>query len=264
MSIAQTVAPQLPYLRRYARALTGSQTSGDAYVAAVLSALVEDPSLFPARVDPRIALYQVFSRIWSSIRVNTDEAHPSGFGSDETLESLAPRSRQVFLLTAVEGFTPDEAAQILDASRTEVDEAIDTVGREIGQAVATDVLVIEDEPIIAMDLEALVEGLGHNVVGNARTHREAVAMAADTRPGLVLADIQLADGSSGLEAVNEILDRFDVPVIFITAYPERLLTGERPEPIFLITKPFQAQTVKAVISQALFFRTRARRAEASA
>jgi CheY-like chemotaxis protein len=73
------------------------------------------------------------------------------------------------------------------------------------------------------------------------------------KPGLVLADIQLADGSSGLDAVNEMLKSFSVPVVFITAYPERLLTGERPEPAFLITKPFQPETVKAVISQALFF-----------
>jgi CheY-like chemotaxis protein len=104
-----------------------------------------------------------------------------------------------------------------------------------------------------MDLEALVEGLGHSVVGNARTHDEAVTMARRERPGLILADIRLADGSSGLEAVNDILTTFEVPVIFITAYPESLLTGERPEPTFLIAKPFREEMVKAVISQALFF-----------
>jgi len=118
------------------------------------------------------------------------------------------------------------------------------------------ILIIEDEPIIAMDLEALVEGLGHRVVGIARTRTEAVTAARRTGPGLILADIQLADGSSGLDAVNDILGDFDVPVIFITAYPERLLTGARPEPAFLITKPFRPETLKAIISQALFFRTR--------
>ena len=76
---------------------------------------------------------------------------------------------------------------------------------------------------------------------------------------MVLADIQLADGSSGIDAVNEILhSRFEVPVIFITAYPERLLTGERPEPTFLITKPFLPDMVKALVSQALFFETRSK------
>ncbi|MDP8913796.1 MAG: response regulator, partial [Pseudomonadota bacterium] len=83
----------------------------------------------------------------------------------------------------------------------------------------------------------------------------AVALANDTEPDLVLADIQLADGSSGVEAVEDILEKMEVPVIFVTAFPERLLTGERPEPTFLITKPFQRSTVKAAIAQALFFDT---------
>jgi CheY-like chemotaxis protein len=108
-----------------------------------------------------------------------------------------------------------------------------------------------------MDIEALVRSLGHEVDGVARTHDEALRAAGKKKPGLILADIQLADGSSGLEAVNEMLGSFSAPVVFITAYPERLLTGERPEPAFLITKPFQPDTVKAVISQALFFDRRA-------
>jgi CheY-like chemotaxis protein len=80
-----------------------------------------------------------------------------------------------------------------------------------------------------------------------------VKLARGKAPGLILADIQLADGSSGLDAVNELLQSFEAPVIFITAYPERFLTGERPEPAFLIPKPYQPATVSAVISQALFF-----------
>ena len=115
------------------------------------------------------------------------------------------------------------------------------------------ILVVEDEPLIAMDIEQLVESLGHKVVSVARTHKEAVSLFAQTNPRMILADIQLADGSSGIDAVKDILAEFNVPVIFITAFPERLLTGERPEPTFLITKPFQRSTVKAAISQALFF-----------
>ena len=116
-----------------------------------------------------------------------------------------------------------------------------------------DVLIIEDEPIIAMDIETIVRDLGHNVTGVAVTRDEAVTQAREHPPGLVLADIQLADDSSGIDAVKDILAEFSVPVIFITAFPERLLTGTRPEPTFLITKPFQRSTVKAAIAQALFF-----------
>ena len=132
-------------------------------------------------------------------------------------------------------------------------EMIAEAQADIDAELATDVLIIEDEAIISADIESLVKELGHRVTGTATTHDEAVDAVARHRPGLVLADIQLADGSSGIDAVKDILKRIDVPVIFITAFPERLLTGERPEPTFLITKPFQPETVKAAIGQALFF-----------
>lgn len=258
MSITALIAPQLPLLRRYARALSGSQTSGDSHVVAMLEALVSDPTLWSRDLDPRMASYRLFSTIWNANPMNLrDDGPPSAGLPDRRIEAITPLPRQAFLLTAVEGFTPSQAAEILSVEPGDFSGLIDMAGRQIGEQVASRVLVIEDEPIIAMDLEALVAGLGHSVVGNARTHTEAVAMATHERPGLVLADIRLADGSSGLDAVNEILTTFDVPVIFITAYPESLLTGERPEPTFLIAKPFREDTVKAVISQALFFGTAA-------
>ena len=135
---------------------------------------------------------------------------------------------------------------------------LEDANQDIASQIATDVVIIEDEPLIAIELEQLVQDLGHRVVSVARTKRQAIEAVKQTRPGLVLADIQLADGSSGLDAVNEFLRIFPVPVIFVTAFPERLLTGMKPEPTFLIGKPFQAEALKAVISQALFFEVRSR------
>lgn len=259
MSITALIAPQLPMLRRYARAVSGSQSSGDTHVVAMLEALVADPSLWNRDLDPRIAAYRLFSTIWNANPMNRAGREASAADlPDRRIEALTPLPRQAFLLTAVEGFSPMQAAEVLSVDPGRFADLLDIAAREIGEQVASRVLVIEDEPIIAMDLEALVERLGHTVVGNARTHAEAVDMVRRDRPGLVLADIRLADGSSGLEAVNEILAAFEVPVIFITAYPESLLTGERPEPTFLIAKPFREDTVAAVISQALFFGTAAR------
>jgi DNA-directed RNA polymerase specialized sigma24 family protein len=259
MSASKAIAPHLPYLRRFARALAGTQAAGDAYVAATLEVLIEDPSLFDEALDPRVALYRTFVGLWNSLDVNLKPEGPGGPATpvDRKLESITPLPRQAFLLCAVEGFSPAEAAQILGMGVGKIDELIELAGREIAAQVTTDVLIIEDEPMIAMDLESIVEGLGHRVTGVARTHAEAVSAADQHKPGLVLADIQLADGSSGLDAVNEMLGSFAVPVIFITAYPDRLLTGERPEPAFLITKPYQPDTVKAIVSQALFFERRA-------
>jgi DNA-directed RNA polymerase specialized sigma24 family protein len=255
MSISADIAPHLPYLRRFARSLTGDQRSGDAYVVTLLESVVADPASFPGDVDPRIALYRSFLTIWNGVdsHLGGSSSELEGTGAGRSLGAITPRPRQAFLLTSVEGFTATQAAKVLNVPEPSVSELLNQAGHEIAAQVATDVLIIEDEPLIAMDLEVLVQGLGHRVTSLARTHREAVAAAEDQRPGLVLADIQLADGSSGLEAVNEILTQFDVPVIFITAFPERLLTGQRPEPTFLISKPFQHNAVRAVISQALFF-----------
>jgi CheY-like chemotaxis protein len=261
MSIARQITPLLPSLRRFARLVAGSQASGDAHVVATLEALIADPRAFPKDLPHRQALYQVFLKLWSS-------SDPSSAGAtrpvtleavERNLGAITPLPRQAFLLRTVEGFALDEVAAILGKPVEAVDTLINQAGREIAEQVATEVLIIEDEPIIALDIEAMVQDLGHSVTGVARTHKEAVESVQQRRPGLVLADIHLADGSSGLDAVNEILNSIDLPVIFITAYPERLLTGEKPEPAFLITKPFQADTVRATISQALFFDRRAGR-----
>lgn len=262
MTIAAEIAPHLPYLRRFARALSGTQAGGDSYVLATLETLVADPSSFPRDVSARIALYRIFLKLWSSVPVNMSQPTTMlvrAGAVERNLEALTPISRQAFLLRTVEGFSVEEVAGVLNVDLDRAGALIQQAGREIAEQVATDVLIIEDEPIIALDIETLVQELGHSVTGIARTHKEAVALVAKKRPGLVLADIQLADGSSGLEAVAEILESIDLPVIFITAYPERLLTGERPEPAFLITKPFQPEAVKAAISQALFFDRRSER-----
>ena len=70
MSRSQLVAEHLPLLRRYARALTGNQASGDAYVAAMLEALLQDPGLLDDRKGPRAGLFRLFTKIWNSVSIN--------------------------------------------------------------------------------------------------------------------------------------------------------------------------------------------------
>jgi CheY-like chemotaxis protein len=267
MSRSQLVAEHLPLLRRYARALTGNQASGDAYVGAMLEALLQDPSLLDEQHGPRAGLFRLFTQIWNSVSLNDNaEVATLPMPPERRLSNITPLPRQAFLLLSLEGFSEEEVAFILGTDVARPEGSPMQRGGEMAAEIATDVLIIEDETFIAMDLEP-GEGIGHNVIGVARTHSDAVALAKNKKPGLILADIQLADGSTGLDAVNELLRVFEVPVVFITAYPERFLTGERPEPAFLISKPFQPAMVSAVASQALFFqrnsRNRAPRAAAS-
>lgn len=259
VSMSQALAPHLPFLRRYARALTGGQQSGDAYVRACLQAIVDDPSVLPEGESPRVALYHLFHALWSGTHVDAGGGSLSGAEAtaQERLSTIPPTGRQALLLVAMEGFSEAEAARIMGLSEDGVRGLVTEALAEIDRQTRTSVLIIEDEPMISMDLSGIVEELGHQVSSVARTRDEAVKAVEARRPGLVLADIQLADGSSGIDAVKDILASFAVPVIFITAFPERLLTGERPEPTFLLTKPFDPRTVKAAISQALFFRSSA-------
>jgi DNA-directed RNA polymerase specialized sigma24 family protein len=259
MTVSTTIARHIPMLRRFARALTGNQASGDAYALATIEAIASGDVALGG--DARRDLFGVFVRLWGSIPLNgmpSGEASPEVMAAaDRVLEEMTPLPRVAFLLRGLEGFSVNDIAGMLQRSPDEVNMLLDQAGREIAARISTAILIIEDEPIIAMDLEALVLDLGHSVTRIARTRAEAVEAITVDPPGLVLADINLADGSSGLDAVNDILLSCSVPVVFITAYPERLLTGERPEPAFLITKPFRAETVKAIVSQALFFDRRA-------
>ncbi len=253
MSTKEKLAAQLPYLRRYARALTGSQHDGDAYVRTVLEAALADREVLALAAAGRVELYGVFNRIWASAHVEL-VADPAG--SDDALQGrlsrMTPLNRQALLLTTLEGFATEEAAQIMALTPAEVEQLIREAVEEIDREAALRVLIIEDEPLISMHLEELVLSLGHDIFAIARTRAQAQEAVVRAMPDLVLSDIQLADGSSGIDAVADIAALGDVPVIFITAFPERLLTGAGNEPAFLITKPFVDATVKAAISQALY------------
>jgi CheY-like chemotaxis protein len=261
MSVSQSISTHLPSLRRFARALSGSQQSGDAYVVALLEALIESPSMFPLRLDPKIALYRTFLKIWNSVDINAfSKVSQERSEASRTLQSLTPEPRQAFLLLSVEGFDSGEISEILETGAAGVAALIAAADHEIAnQLDPASILIIEDEPLIAAHIEELAKGLGHRVTGVAKSHRAALKLARGQKPDLILSDIQLAEGSCGIEAVNEILGGFEVPVVFITGHPEMLLTGAKPEPTFLIAKPFSANTVKAVIGQALFFKVLSRR-----
>ncbi len=262
MPLGSIIAEHLPLLRRYARALTGSQHEGDGLVRATLESALADPAMREKLKGGRVALYAAFTQHWQSTQTIA-VPQPDGASSREAaavahLSAIAPRQREALLLVALEEFTTAQAGEIMGVSAAEAAALANAGNRDIARGTATNVLVIEDEPLISMQLEQIVASMGLTVSGTAATRAQATQSAVSDPPGLVLADIQLADGSSGLDAVADILSQSpNLPVIFITAYPERLLTGDRPEPTYLLSKPFHEDAVRAAISQALFFSGRA-------
>ncbi|QUS36021.1 response regulator [Falsirhodobacter algicola] len=253
--LSMLIGANLPYLRRYARALTGSQSTGDAFAAATLEAILEDTAIFDEAGNPKVALFSAFHLVWASAGAPLGEpdSRLSAKAQDRMAE-LTPNTREALLLHAIEGFTHEEIGAIMQVEPGEASELIEIAQREMANSVRGKIMIIEDEAIIAMDIAAIVKEMGHDITGIARTRTEAVNLAARDKPDLILADIQLADNSSGIDAVNDILQQFEnLPVIFITAFPERLLTGKKHEPAFLITKPYHEDQVRSAVSQAMFF-----------
>ncbi|NHN90141.1 PhyR family response regulator anti-anti-sigma factor [Acetobacter conturbans] len=227
----------LPYARRYARALTGSQSQGDLLVAESLRDLVTQAT---GKSSARLGLYRVIS----------EKAHsPKGDGQQPHVLSFP--QRQLLLLTALEGLSSSQAADVLGLDNKIAVRQIEEAHKTIRSVSQTSILIIEDEPIIAMDIEDLVVRCGHTVAGIAHTQADAIAQARQTQPGLILADINLGEGGNGMEAVAEIMKTMTVPVIFVTAYPECLLTGNTVEPAFVITKPFEPLTLAIATYQAI-------------
>ncbi len=225
----------LPYARRYARAMSGSQARGDALVAEALKALLASGT---CEGDARHLLYREIS-----IRAATPSA--------TAMVGLTTKQRQLLLLTTLEEVPVGAAAAILAMDPALAATELQAARDRLHASAATDVLIIEDEPIIAMDIEELVAGCGHRVIGVAATEADAVAIAERSRPGLILADINLGAGGDGTSAVSRIMRSCKAPVIFVTAYPERLLTGEALEPAFVITKPFEPLTLAIATYQAV-------------
>lgn len=254
----EALIPHIPYLRRYARALTGSQQRGDQYVKASLETIIEQLDAEGLAPKPRVALFRMFHDVWVRLAPpqasGTGEAGSDGGSVRRLLASMPRRQRQAFLLRELERFEEADIAQILRTNVEEVEKLLGEARRELTRLPAASILIIEDDPVISMGNAQIVQEMGHRVAGTARTEKEALAAFKATDPDLILADVRLADGSSGLEAVAKIMRSTNVPVVYVTGHPEDVLTGKQVEPTYVIEKPFNPEALKAAIAQALSFR----------
>lgn len=252
--LSESIIRTLPFLRRYARAISGSQQRGDEWVRLCAEVAVRQPELIAKVADTKLSVFKLFH----SLQQPFGGLDRAGAGAEsvsgrlkESLTDMGPLQRQVLLLTVLEGFTVGDAAEILGIDVQTAERSLDEARLELRRVASVRVLVIEDEAIIALDVADIVRNAGHEVVGIAATEKAAVELARKHSPHLVLADIQLRGADSGISAVNEIMRTMTVPVIFVTGFPERLLTGKRVEPAFVISKPFDPDLLRAAIAQAL-------------
>jgi len=251
--LSEAITRTLPFLRRYARAVTGSQQRGDEWVRLCAEVAVRQPDLIAEAGDTKLGVFALFHRLqqpFGGLEERGEGASVSGRLKD-SLTEMAPLQRQVLLLTVLEGFTIGDAAHILGIDVDAAERSLQEARRELQRVASVRVLVIEDEAVIALDVADIVRNAGHEVVGIAATEKAAVELAKKHAPHLVLADIQLRGADSGISAVKEIMRAMSVPVIFVTGYPERLLTGTQLEPAFVISKPFDPDLLRAAIAQAL-------------
>jgi DNA-directed RNA polymerase specialized sigma24 family protein/CheY-like chemotaxis protein len=253
--LREEAAAALPYLRRYARALTGSQQNGDQWVRLCVEVLLQQPDLLNSKATTTVDVFALFHRLHQPFGAlepeNLGKAADAPARLKTHLTDIPQRQRQVLLLTVLEGFSIHEVAQILGISVDEAESDLEQARDELERVASVRVLVIEDEAVIALDVAKIVRNAGHQVVGIAPTEKAAIDLAKKHVPHLVLADIQLKDGDSGIKAVREILKEVSAPVIFVTGFPERLLTGHGLEPAFIITKPFNPEMLKTAIARAL-------------
>ncbi|MBA3898663.1 MAG: response regulator [Bacteroidetes bacterium] len=116
------------------------------------------------------------------------------------------------------------------------------------------ILVVEDESIVSKDIQNSLKKLGYNVVGSSATGEEAVALASETKPDIVLMDIMLKGEMSGIDAATEINKKFHIPIIYLTAYADEstLNKAKITEPYAYILKPFKEIDLHTSIEMALF------------
>lgn len=236
MSIAAKVEECIPYLRRYARAATGSTVSGDTCVELALQSILEGalgPELNVG--DPsRAELYKL-------VDIHLDHVSYSGDS----------RARRAILLVAMEGLSNEEASGVLGVDTGQLNALIEVAQESFRKRTADAVLIIEDEAMISAQLKRMAERAGHRVVGIATRASDAVRMGRDLHPDLILCDIHLGDGSMGTDAIAELDLPDHVPVVYITAYPEKYLSNANQGPSYLVTKPFHPEYVQAIIGHAL-------------
>lgn len=234
-------------LRQFARAVTADQLAGDELVRAVTEEMRAD-----GEIKDRAEAFRRFVAKWREL--TREDAAPKLFTDAALVQSIGPppaQERMVLLLSDVAGFSAHEVEAILGPLDSPHADLLAAARSAVSKSRKARAVIVEDEPLVAMDLRGILEGMGLEVVGMARTAASGARIAADRRPDILLADYNLEGNSTGVEAVLGMQESHRCPVVFITGYPDKVLSGEDVEPDFVIVKPYKAEAIRAVVAHCL-------------
>lgn len=246
------ILSQLPSLRRYAGFLTGSDEKGDALVTATLEGILAGKIALCADAELRIALFRALHDVWEppdeiSVKSSSGVRHRG----DRFEDIVSPIERAVLILTRLEGLFVSEAGYVLRMDVGIAQRRLDWAESKLEHLLDRRILIVEDNILLAMELEELIASLGHRPIGPATTRAEAVNLAMRKRPHLILSDIQLRDGTSGIDAVDRIRHDIDIPVIYLTAFPNQLGDRRHEPDSYVVPKPFSNSLIRSFITNAL-------------
>lgn len=252
---AQVLERNLRALRRYASILTGSKATGDELILMCLERIAETEEHKEPGFD-RVDLFRHFHDVVSDVGYCYDASSWQDLHRDETqvlrrLAALADLDRGILLLRKIEWLSYDEIADIVRLPLDDIVPRLVDASKTMRELEHHSVLIIEDEFLIARDLWRIVEDMGHSVCGVAGNADVAITLAASEKPTLVLADLRLADGQfSGIDAARMITSSADIPIVFVTAYPEQAARTFASDP-YIVRKPFHPATIAAAVNCAL-------------
>jgi DNA-directed RNA polymerase specialized sigma24 family protein/CheY-like chemotaxis protein len=257
---ARRLMAQLPYMRRYGRALTGSTTRGDDLVTRAVEAALTEPGRYQLDTDDepvtRQRLYTLLNGLFDADMGATGAAAIApaepGHPIEAALSSLPEQERRVFLLVSLEELSTPQAAKVMGISSDEAREVLGRAQNAMREQLVANILIVEDDAIIAYDLTETVLGMGHKVCGTAATMEEALAAAAANQPSLALMDLRLAHGGSGITTAQALRETRALPIIFVTAFAEELKQRGLDYLGPVIKKPFTREQIERAITQAVF------------
>ncbi len=241
----------LPYLRRYARALTADTTRGDDLVAEALPIALADPVTFGLERPDRLKLYGLLNGLCDADGPRLSDLtgrHPM----EKALAGLPEQERRLFLLVSLEELTVSEAGSVLGLDADAAQAAMTHAQTGLGSALTARIMIVEDDAIIAFDLEETVQRMGHIVCGTAANTQMALATAAEQQPTLALMDLRLAGGDSGITTAQILRQQSALPIIFVTAFGDELSRRGLDHLGPVIRKPFSRNDIERAITQAVF------------